>query len=415
MGDRIGVPLELDGFEVGDCEVVEGVLEIEVASTLRAACHHCGSLDVVAHAANTRRIRDRACGHPVVLLWAQRRFACSDCERTCRERHPEVAGRRSVTNRFRRALFEASCDQPTSDVARREAVSHYRVCEAFEHHALDELLAQGVAPPRVLSIDESAFKKRFHFHTVFSDPERRCVIDLAEGRGKGAVFEGLARMDDQVRAAIETVVMDCHWPYRRAVEEALPRVLIVADKFHVIRSVDAAAQRVRSRLGKRRYRQRIGHAGGIARQHHPANNPTIYRARWLFMKRAHKLSDEERERLWAVFEASVDELRRTWALKELFASIYDAPDRLEAERMLNEWIDAITRAGIPEFLNTWRTLQWWHEEILNYFDDRVTNAFAEGSTNKIKVLKRRSYGFRDPIRYRQKVLLSCRRRRGQSG
>jgi hypothetical protein len=70
VGDRIGVPLELDGFEVGDCEVVEGMLEIEVMSTLRAACHHCGSLDVVTHAANTRRIRDRACGHPVVLLWA---------------------------------------------------------------------------------------------------------------------------------------------------------------------------------------------------------------------------------------------------------------------------------------------------------------------------------------------------------
>ena len=85
---------------------------------------------------------------------------------------------------------------------------------------------------------------------------------------------------------------------------------------------------------------------------------------------------------------------------------------MEAERSLNEWIDAITRAGIPEFLNTWRVLQWWSEEILNYFDDRVTNAFAEGVTNRIKVLKRRSYGFRDPVRYRHKVLLSCRHRRG---
>jgi Transposase len=49
-----------------------------------------------------------------------------------------------------------------------------------------------------------------------------------------------------------------------------------------------------------------------------------------------------------------------------------------------------------------------------YFDDRVTNSFAEGIT-KIKVLKRRSYGFRDPFRYRQKVLLSCRCRPGRHG
>lgn len=58
----------------------------------------------------------------------------------------------------------------------------------------------------------------------------------------------------------------------------------------------------------------------------------------------------------------------------------------------------------------WRTLQWWREEILNYSDDRVTNAFAEGITNKIKVMKRRSYGFGDPMRFwseRRAYLLLC--------
>jgi transposase len=64
--------------------------------------------------------------------------------------------------------------------------------------------------------------------------------------------------------------------------------------------------------------------------------------------------------------------------KEQFAVVYDAPDRIEAERRLELWLDLITAAGIPEFISTWRTLQWWRDEILNYFDDRVTNAFAEG-------------------------------------
>ena len=413
MGNRIDVPLELAHFDVTGSEVVNGTLEVRVRSTRRPACHHCGSVSVTGHGCNERLIRDRACAHPCVLRWSQRRFRCNDCHQTFRERHPEIAGRRRVTERFRRRLFERACSEPFTDVASSESVSDYRVLEAFEHHAATELLDHNPPPPRVLAIDESAFRRRFQFHTVFSDPERGNVIDLVEGRGKGSVFGGLTAMSDQARAGIETVVMDCHWPYRRAIEEALPRARIVVDKFHIIRAVDAAAQRVRSRLGKRRYRQRIGHAGGVARQHNPANNPTVYRARWVFMKRGHKLTEAEREWLWAVFESSVDELRLAWALKELFAAIYEAPDRLEAERRLNEWIDAITRAGIPEFLNTWRTLQWWHEEILNYFDDRVTNAFAEGSTNKIKVLKRRSYGFRDPIRYRQKVLLGCRRRRGR--
>jgi transposase len=415
LGDRIEVPLELNGFEVTRSEVVNGTLEVSVCSTRRPACHHCGSLSVTGHGRKERLVRDRACSYPCVLKWAQRRFRCNDCDRTFRERHPEVAGRRRITERYRRRLFERACAEPTTDVAVSEGVSAYRVEEAFEAHAATELIDIDPDPPRVLSLDESSFKKRLQFHTVFSDPERGAVLDLVEGRGKGAVFGGVVAMSDQVRAAIETVVMDCHWPYRHAIEEALPHARIVVDKFHIIRAVDAAAQRVRMRLGKRRYSQRVGHAGGIARQQNPANNPTIFRARWLFMKRADKLSDSEREWLWSVFEASVDELRRAWVLKELFASIYHAPDRVEAERRLNEWIDAITRAGIPEFLNTWRTLQWWSEQILNYFDDRVTNAFAEGITNKIKVMKRRSYGFRDPVRYRQKVLLNCRRRPSRHG
>jgi transposase len=415
LGDRIDVPLELADFDVTGSEVVNGTLEVRVQSTRRPSCHRCGSVSVTGHGRNERLVRDRSCSYPCVLRWSQRRFRCNDCDHTFRERHPEIAGRRRITERFRRGLFERACSEPFTDVAASERVSTYRVEEAFECHAASELVSVAPDPPRVLSIDESAFRKRFRFHTVFSDPERGALLDLVEGRGKAAVFGGLVAMSDQVRAGIETVVMDCHWPYRRAIEQALPHARIVADKFHVIRAVDAAAQRVRSRLGKRLYQQRIGHAGGVARQHHPANDPTIFRARWLFMKRGDKLSEVEREWLWAVFEASVDELRRAWALKELFASIYDEVDRVEAERKLNEWIDAIARAGIPEFLNTWRTLQWWNEEILNYFDDRVTNAFAEGTTNWIKVVKRRSYGFRDPVRYRQKVLLGCRRRRGSGG
>ncbi len=415
MDDRIQVPLDLKDFEVLGSEILNGTLEVELRSTRRPACHHCGSLDVSMHAVNERRVRDRACGYPTVLRWHQRRFRCNDCSKTAREAHPEIAGRKSVTHRYRRRLFERACNEPHTDVARSEAVSAYRVEEAFEHHAATELVARDFEPPRVVAIDESAFKKRFHFHTVFSDPERGIVFDLVEGRHKGAVFEGLLRLDDQVRAGIETVVMDCYWRYRRAIEEMLPDVRIVADKFHVVRAIDGAAQKVRMRFGRRAHHRRVGRDGGLARQDHPASDPHIFHVRWVFMKRAPKLSATESEWLQSVFDRAAPEIRLAWLLKEQFAAIYDAPDRAEAERRLEVWVDHIIAAGLPEFINVWRSMQSWIEPILAYFDDPVTNAFAEGISNKIKVMKRRSYGFRDPMRYRQKVLLSCRRRPGQRG
>jgi transposase len=408
LADRIDVPLELADFDVTGSEIVNGMLEVSVRSTRRPACHHCGSISVADHGRHERRVRDRACSYPCVLRWSQRRFRCNDCFHTFRERHPEVAGRRRVTERLRHLLFERACKEPFTDVAASEKVSAYRVIEAFEHHAATELRGRDVEPPRVLAIDESAFRKHFRFHTVFSDPERGAVIDLVDGRGKHSVFGGLLAMSDQVRAHIETVVIDCHWPYREAIVEALPHVRIVADKFHVIRAVDAAANRVRVRHGRRI--RVVGRDGGLARQNNPRFMPEVWHSRWAFMKRVSKLSHRDADALQPVFEA-LPEVGIAWMLKEQFAGIYDAPDRLEAERRLELWLDHITQAGLPEFLNTWRQLQWWRDQILNYFDDRVTNAFAEGVTNKIKVMKRRSYGFRNPVRYRQKVLLSCRHRR----
>ncbi|MBA3431197.1 MAG: transposase family protein [Actinobacteria bacterium] len=103
------------------------------------ACLHCGSLDVAGHQRNLRRIRDRACGYPTVLLWHQRRFRCRDCRRTCRERHPQIAARRSVTTRFRKCLFERAVNEPFAWVAASEEVSGYRVVEAFDACACDEL------------------------------------------------------------------------------------------------------------------------------------------------------------------------------------------------------------------------------------------------------------------------------------
>jgi transposase len=99
-----------------------------------------------------------------------------------------------------------------------------------------------------------------------------------------------------------------------------------------------------------------------------------------------------------------------WVMKEAFASIYEAADRAEAERRLEVWVGNLPATGLPELRGAWIKLVGWREEILNYFDHRHTNAFAEGTTNKIKVIKRRAYGFRNLERYRAKVLLSCQPR-----
>jgi transposase len=136
------VPLALDDFEVAS-ELVGGVLEVVVRSTFPACCYHCGSVGVVGHGGTVRRLRDRSCAHPTVLVWPQRRFRCRDCGRTSREQHREVAGGKRVTWRFLRSLGEAATSRPWSEVASAEGVSWWRVADAFDVLVADRLVVGG--------------------------------------------------------------------------------------------------------------------------------------------------------------------------------------------------------------------------------------------------------------------------------
>lgn len=198
MGNRIAVPLALEDLEVIDTVLVGGVLEVEVRSTFPRACFHCGSVDVIGHGTCRRRLRDRSCGYPTVLIWVQRRFRCRDCGRTSRERHPMVAGAKRITNRFLNSLGIDCCSSAVSDVARREAVSWWRVSDAMGRVAALHDPASGSAP-RVISLDEASFKKRFNYHTIVSDPEGRKILDMVEGRSQTSAEKAIGRFPEAWR------------------------------------------------------------------------------------------------------------------------------------------------------------------------------------------------------------------------
>jgi transposase len=203
---------------------------------------------------------------------------------------------------------------------------------------------------------------------------------------------------------VETVVMDPYWQYRLAAEQRFPNARIVADKYHIIRAITLAAHKVRKEEARRKVPRRDD--GRLApRSHHKRFEPSIFQIRWVFSKRVGHLTEPERQRMREVFDLK-PKIEVAWLMKEAFAAIYDASDRAEAERRLAVWIYNLDAAELPHMGTVWRQLDRWREQILAYFDDRITNAFAEGITNKMKVIKRVSYGFRDSERYRQKVLLS---------
>ena len=93
-------------------------------------------------------------------------------------------------------------------------------------------------------------------------------------------------------------------------------------------------------------------------------------------------------------------------LKESFRTWYKEIGRGRAEERLRSLEKTIFNDSLPEFKELLHTLTNWREEILNYFDYRITNGFVEGKNNRIKTIKRTAYGYRNLNNFRLRILVT---------
>ncbi|MGH7621931.1 MAG: ISL3 family transposase [Gemmatimonadaceae bacterium] len=97
-------------------------------------------------------------------------------------------------------------------------------------------------------------------------------------------------------------------------------------------------------------------------------------------------------------------LTTAWTLKEELRALYRQPTLAAANHALAAWIDAATTSGIDAFARTGRTMRRWRTEVINYWRYPITNAVVEGKHNRVKVLKRRAYGYRNNETFQYRIL-----------
>jgi transposase len=382
-------------------DVVELEIELERGA---GVCPHCGRASVWVKDRAEVLVRDLAiAGRCTFLRWRKRRFECGRCGRSFSETHPELPGRQRVTSRFRRRLFEqARSGGAHAEIARGEQTTRYQVGRAFALGSAGELAARGEPLPRRLSLDEAHHRRGRELVTVVSDVDRRCVLELLEGRSRPVVERYLRSLTPRQRAAIEVVAIDPYDPYRRAVRAALPQARLVCDPFHLVRGANGALDTVRRQ--RQRFRRRPRPVS--SEQRSGGFRPELWRARRRLLKGAERLGESERRTLCELFAAE-PLIAEAWGLKERFRAIYRASSRAEAEQRLRAFEAAVERAALPSFTAFANGLRPWREELLAYFDQPTTNGYAEGVINKVKVIKRRAYGLPSFTSLRNRVLIAC--------
>jgi len=127
--------------------------------------------------------------------------------------------------------------------------------------------------------------------------------------------------------------------------------------------------------------------------------------RWLLLKNPENL-DEERNELQRLEEALAlnKPLATVYYLKEDLRQIWSQPNKRTARRVLRDWLARARASGIRMLVQFAATLEEHQEGVLNYYDYRISTGPLEGTNNKIQLMKRQAYGFRDQAFFKLKIL-----------
>ena len=139
------------------------------------------------------------------------------------------------------------------------------------------------------------------------------------------------------------------------------------------------------------------------KKNHP--NQEIWKnVKYTLLKNREDLSEEQEGILNKILNLN-SALRQCYNLKEQFREIFNqSSEPSEARGKLHSWILQVIRSDISGYYDFVKTLLNWEENILNYFLDWVSSGFVEGVNNKIKLIKRKAFGFGNFENFRIKII-----------
>jgi transposase len=420
--------LDLDGLAVQrvESDVFGGrVVHVGTADEAASACPSCGVLSISLKGLACTRPRDIPYGTTSLrLVWHKRRWRCRErlCARSSfTESLPSVRARSRLTTRLRAELGWAVAEQGrvVSETAAHYGASWPIVHAAFAEHVRVPLAAP-LPPVKVLGIDETRRGKPVwakdpdtnrwvlvadRWHTGFVDADGTGgLLAQVEGRTSAATIAWLNAQPESWRAQITHVSIDLSASYAKAVREALPDAVLVADRFHLVALANDMLTQVRQRV----IRESCGRRG---RKTDPA-----WAARRRLLTGHERLRPETFATMWNSLidtgDAGIQILQAYTVKEELRAVLALAgtdPQRRLIRARLDSFYQYAAATDAPEVHRLAATIEAWWPAIEAGILTGYSNARSEGYNRLAKHQGRNAFGFRNPVNQRRRIRWACTR------
>lgn len=347
-------------------------------------CPECGSITGKVHDYRTQLVRDVSiCGYKTILHLRKRRHVCPSCGKRFDEHIDFLPRYRQFTNRVNLQIL----DQLRECRSIKSIAKDNNMSPPTAAKIINEIDFKTGKLPEVLAIDEFRGNAEGEkFQCILADPKNRRVVDILPTRKHEMIRHYLLKYNN--RKDVRFVVMDMTGGYRKLMHEMFPQAKIIVDKYHYVRQITYAIERLRIEEQKR--------LSDTWRKY-------FKRSKYLLLKDTGKLTMEDRIQLENLFRISAP-LRKAYALKQQFEYVKASKNREEATKRLSKWILDAQSSKLIDFMKVSLTYQNWSKEILNSFEYPYTNGYIEGCNNRIKVLKRVSFGMPRFVRFRRRIM-----------
>ena len=382
--------LNLKGVIVKKINNLSDCLEIYLETPIFSqVCPSCSTETTKIKDYHTQIIKDVPIQFkPTSLILKKRRYECKDCGKTFYEKLDFLPSYARKTTR----LTEYIVDKLRTLTSTKSIASSANVSPNTVSRLLPYLAVSTSTLPEVLCIDEFKGNTGHHkYQVAIVDGKSRKVIDVLECRYKSFLCDYFKKFPLEERRKVKFFITDMYEVYRDIAMTYLPCAKIVADPFHYVRYACNVVNQLRIEVQKklnREERRFFKHSRKL-----------------LLSRRCNLKNDEQMDRLNYILINFSEDLRIAYREKEMLLDIIhnDVPD--EAILLFNEWVKRNLESDIPLLKECAKTYSRWSIQIKNSLSVPYSNGPTEGLNNKIKVLKRIGFGFRNFTNFKARILL----------
>lgn len=384
----------LDDFFINhDNNTLDCYISKKISTT---SCPSCNSLTSRIHDHRIQKIKHSPInGYKTTLFLKKTRLFCPHCGKKFYFNYNDIVNPRfRCSNQlFNNIISDLQFTSMTFDeVAKSNFVSHGVVTRYLNYFSFLMQWNNIHSLPKHIGIDEfkgncNGSKYLFHIYNL----DTRETIYILKTRKFSDIVSFFDSIDN--RNEVKLVTMDLCDSFKNAIQAKLKNAIVVADRFHYTRIVAQAMDNLRLQIWR--------------------NSKGVEKKYFKHLKRKLLIDPEKIDKdslldfencLNYAFDLS-GELKYGYQLYQSFLKIKEGSTYQEKCKRFKDWISDAQSSTIKEFDSASQTLMKWHKEILNSFKTNYTNSSTEGKNNKIKVIKRIAFGFRniDNLRNRIKI------------